>query len=108
MSRTIIAELWTGAVVVRPIGLSAAEQALRATTLSDAEVSASLGRLGVVVPDTEAERRATLAGWPSLADLDAIATAMTASNDGVRPVVRVLEMATVPGRSRGKPGQVPR
>jgi len=45
---------------------------------------------------------------PSAEELDAIATAMTAPNDGVRPVVRVVEVATVPRRSLGAAGSVPR
>ncbi len=45
---------------------------------------------------------------PTPADLDAIAVAWTAWNDGVRPVARVLATTTVPGRSLGVPGSVPR
>lgn len=40
---------------------------------------------------------------PSQPELDAIATAMTASNDGVRPVVRVVEQFRLP-RARGVGG----
>ncbi len=45
---------------------------------------------------------------PSPEDLDAIATAWTASNDGARPVVRVLEESSLPGRRLGTAGSVPR
>ncbi len=45
---------------------------------------------------------------PTVAELDAIATAMTARNDGIRPVVRLMEEPTIPGRGLGVPGSVPR
>ncbi len=45
---------------------------------------------------------------PTQADLDAIAVAWTASNDGVRPAVRVLQQSSLPGRSLGPAGSVPR
>jgi len=45
---------------------------------------------------------------PTVAELDAIATAMTASNDGIRPVVRLLEQAGIPGAGLGAAGSVPR
>ncbi|MEJ7783810.1 MAG: hypothetical protein WKF96_03335 [Solirubrobacteraceae bacterium] len=44
---------------------------------------------------------------PSLAELDQIATAMVARNDGIRPVVRVLERSGI-GGGLGAPGSVPR
>ncbi len=44
---------------------------------------------------------------PELADLDAIATAWTAANDGVRPSVRILEEANLPNRARGPAGSAP-
>lgn len=68
MIRTVIAELWTGAVVVR--------------------------RLGPDEPN------------PTVAELDAIATTMTPRNDGVRPVVRVLERSGIPGGGLGVAGSV--
>ncbi len=45
---------------------------------------------------------------PTVAELDAIATSMTGRNDGVRPVVRVLERSTIPGSGLGAAGSVPR
>lgn len=44
---------------------------------------------------------------PTPAELDAIAVAHTAWNDDcVRPVVRVLEQSSLPGRSLGPAGSV--
>jgi hypothetical protein len=63
--------------------------------MSDGAVVRNLRRLGVDLPATDEARRDRLADWPTQADLDAIATAWTASNDGVRPVVRVLEATRV-------------
>lgn len=68
MSRTVVAELWGGASVVR--------------ALSNAD------------PD------------PTPHELGVIADSLTAENDGVRPVVRVLDQATLPGRVRGTAGGV--
>lgn len=45
---------------------------------------------------------------PTLAELDEIAVEWTAMNDGVRPVVRVLEDSSLPGSSLGRAGSVPR
>lgn len=45
---------------------------------------------------------------PTPAELDAIATAWTAANDGVRPVVRVLEASNLPSiGARGPAGSPP-
>jgi hypothetical protein len=73
--RTVVVELWTGALVVQ--------------------------RLGPDDPD------------PTLAELDAIAVAHIAANDGVRPVVRVMEqMPSLRSRGtrydHGPAGAVPR
>jgi hypothetical protein len=100
VTRTVVVTLWSGAHVVRRLRFAEADQPARVDTMSDGQVTANLRRLEVAVPATAAERRARLAEWPTQADLDAIATAWTASNDGVRPVVRVLEQATI-GRSTG-------
>lgn len=108
-ARTIIAQLFTGAVVVRPIGLSAGEQATRVDAMSDATIHESLTKLNVdPMPETAADRRARLRGWPSPEDLDAIGAAYATENGGVPPTVRVLENATLPGRSIGTAGSVPR
>ena len=45
---------------------------------------------------------------PTQAELDELATAWTAHNDGIRPVVRVLEESANPGRRVGAAGTVPR
>ncbi len=45
---------------------------------------------------------------PTQAELDSIAVAWMPWNDGVRPTVRVLEAASMPGWSRGPAGSVPR
>jgi hypothetical protein len=107
-ARTIIAQLWSGAVVVRRVGLSAAEQATRVDAMSDLAISASLAKLGIdPALGTAAERRARLRAWPSPADLDALADRYIADNGGVRPTVRVLEVMSLP-TGRGTPGSVPR
>jgi hypothetical protein len=43
---------------------------------------------------------------PKVDELNAVAAAWTASNGGVRPVVRVLEQSSIP-HGRGVPGSVP-
>lgn len=68
--RTIIAQLWSGPIVVRR--LAAGDPA------------------------------------PTVAELDAIATALIASNDGIRPVIRILERSGIPGGGLGVAGSVPR
>jgi hypothetical protein len=87
--RKVVATMWDGprAVVMKlPDDVAA---------LSDEEVNGWLRALELVPPadTTMAVRRARLASFPTQADLDQIATTMTAWNDGIRPVVRVIEKA---------------
>jgi hypothetical protein len=93
--RDVVAELWSGAVRVHRLDFMASD----VPAMSDAEVARQLRRLGVTPLPTEvADQRTRLEGWPTQADLDAIATAYLAWSDGVRPTVRVIEVATFGGR----------
>lgn len=82
--REVVAELWTGAVVLVRLGLGAKVEV-------DGEQ--------VLFTDLDAEQLTTY--------LDAFATNLTAANDGVRPSVRVLERVGFP-TGRGAAGTVPR
>lgn len=91
MVRKVVVQLWTGAVEVRRLRFDTAGQAGHVDAMHDTAITANLRRLDIAPPATPEERRARLRNWPTQADLDEIATAWTASNDGVRPAVRVLE-----------------
>lgn len=105
MIREVGVLLWTGLRIVQRLDFTPAD----VDAMSDALVAKHLSRLGVApLPETVAEQRTRLQGWPTVADLDAIAVSHTSWNDGVRPVVRVLERSTLPGRSLGPAGSVPR
>jgi hypothetical protein len=105
--RTVVAQLWSGPVIIRRLRLSAADQAAHVDLMDDTAIAANLRRLGVArIPDTLEQQRARLKTWPTPADLDAIATAWTSRNQGVRPTVRVLEHARRP-RVSGPAGSMP-
>ncbi len=99
MTRDVVVQLWTGARLAQRLRFTAAD----VDTMSDVEVAKQLRALGVPLPATVVEQRARLKGWPTQADLDAIATAWLPWNDGVLPVVRVLEAAPF-GRRRAAGG----
>lgn len=104
MIREVVVLLWSGLQTVQRLDYTAADVDL----MSDALVAKHLSKLGMTIPEDVAEQRLRLQGWPTVADLDAIATAFTAANDGVRPIVRVLDASTLPARSLGPAGTVPR
>ena len=104
MTRSVVVQLWSGTTVVRRLRFAAADQASHVDSMSDEAVTQNLRRLGVAVPAEIAEQRARLKAWPTQADLDAIATAHIAANDGVRPVARVLEDSSLPGGRLGAAG----
>lgn len=90
MIRDVVVTMWDGPHRVHRL-LFAPEDV---DTMDDVQVQRGLRKLGVSpLPATVLEQRARLKGWPTQADVDAIATAWTGANDGVRPVVRVLELA---------------
>jgi hypothetical protein len=94
-------------VIIRRLRLSAADQPAHVDLMDDTAVLANLRRLGVdSIPDTSEQQRARLKAWPTSADLDAIATAWTPRNRGVRPTVRILEHARRP-RVSGPAGSMP-
>lgn len=104
MKRQVVVMLWDGAVVVRPVGLSRDGQVASVAALSDATIERSLRKLNVTpLPATPDERRTRLRDWPTQADVDTIATSWTARNGGVRPRVRILEVATLPSGLSGGP-----
>lgn len=102
MTRTIVVERWTGMSVVAELRFTAAQ----VDVMSDDVVTKHLRTLSVAAPATEVERRARLKEFPTQADLDAIAVAWIPWNDGVRPVVRVLE-TDIPRSSLVRAGTVP-
>jgi len=97
-----VIELWSGARIVRRL------PSLDAISgMTDDEVARTLRGLDALVANsTAAERRTRLLAWPTPADLDSIAVAWTPGAGGVRPVVRVLEVAWLGGR-RSPAGTVP-
>lgn len=77
-----------------------------------------MSRLRVIATMWHGTRTVPVSAWrgapprgaapPTQADLDAIAERLLPENGGVRPVVRVLETSTLPGRSLGAAGSTPR
>src|SRR4051794_38039017 len=108
VTRRVVVQLWCGPRTVRRLRFPAADQPAYVDTMSDADVASNLRRLGVQMPALASaeDHRTRLRDWPTQSDLDAIATAWTAANDGVRPNVRVLEHSGLPFR-RGPAGSVP-
>ena len=107
MTRDVVVQLWAGVQVVRRLPFMPAD----VDAMSDAQVETWLRKLGVNTTNlTIAQQRTSLKAWPTQGDLDALATAMTAANDGVRPTARVLEETNLPNPAsgRGAAGSVPR
>jgi hypothetical protein len=105
--RTVIVELWTGALAVQRFGPAVTVEQL--AVLTDADVLARLQAVGAsAIPATAEGRRERLAGYPTPADLDAVASDWTSANDGVKPTVRVLEQAPHFKRMTAGAGAIPR
>lgn len=107
--RTVVVHHWDGPVVVHHLPDLGAIPSMNRKGLVE-----TLRRLDVPIPfqaDTE-DLRDRLLAYPTADDEDKIATAHTPEGGGVRPVVRVLEVARFGrphgvGHDTGTPGSAP-